>query len=250
MNKIYFPLLHPELVKEKTKQDVIFIDPGIEGNRENPMFFRPKEFPLGEKECKKYVNELLMYGDFFKDPREIQHNFLLQILSKEEERPTEIKRWIKKGKDESYKPNFYLLAQITLLLQWILEERIIELEKLTKEVDEDFKKLKELLNSDLKNDQKNLSHTKIADIFTLLPYDRTLPWFFLVMKDEDVLVMEDLELFEKWLDFEIEFNKLEESSNIKKAYDYGWRFIFKKRPEEKMSWLNKKYTIYYLGEEP
>ncbi len=247
--KIYFPILHPELVGRRDIDKLVFIDPGMGKGLRDPIYYCPEKFPLDENECKKYINELLIYGDFFKDPKEIQHNFLIQMLNKDRENISNIKSMIKKSGIASYEPDFYLLAQITLLLLWVLEERIIELERIDMELQKDLVRLKKALDQDFEDNSKIETNTSLNEIFNLLPYERLLPWFFLVMHEGDVLVTESLDLFDRWLDFGLNFELLQEDKNIKKAHYIGWQYLFKRRPVEEMDWLNKKYTVYYIGEE-
>ncbi len=243
MRRIYFPLLHKEFIDEKILSMVILIDPGI-GGKKDPIFFTPPQFPLTPKEAKKYTEELLRYGEFFKDPKEIQQNFLLQLFERDTEKPSQIKSHIKKINTSPKETNYPLIAQTTLLLEWTMEEKIIELEKIEREIGEDMKKLKEILGDSSVTEAANTKEIFVKyHIDTLLPYEKLLPWFFFIMEEGDVLFTDIKELYERWTEFGISFSN---TDNIYRAQDKGWKFIFKKRSIDKMKWLDKMYRVEFI----
>jgi len=250
MKKIFFPTLHMELIDEKILKQVTLIDPGLLEEKSSKLnYYRPKQFPLNAKEAKQYLRDFLTYGDFFENPKEIKQNFIMQIFKADTEKPTNLKSLIKKGYWETEKVDYFLIAQLTLLLQWTMEERILELQKIDSEIEQDLLHLKETIgdNITLNNFQNtsNRSHL-LSQLNTLLPYEKLLPWFFLILDNEWVLITDVDDLYEMWVDFGIKFTLVEDKIELYQAMDYGYRFIFKKKPHEKFTWLNKKYKVEFI----
>ncbi|GAB6886898.1 hypothetical protein JCM13304A_03960 [Desulfothermus okinawensis JCM 13304] len=251
MNKIFFPTLHHELVGDKILKEVTLVNPGLfeEDEQRSCNYFRPRKFPLKTKEAQKYIKDFLMYGDFFENPREIKQSFLLQLIGKDSEKPSSIKSSIKKGMGHTEKIDYFLIAQLTLLLQWTLEEKVLELQKLDRELARDLQQLKHSLGEDVSLDYLQ-SKTQTTDprsqINTLLPYDKILPCFFLIIEKNHILITDVQDLYEMWIDFGIEFSIVDDDRELFQTTDFGYRFIFKKKPHEEFNWLNKKFKVEFI----
>ncbi|WP_461834266.1 hypothetical protein [Desulfothermus sp.] len=250
MKKIFFPTLHMELVDEKILKHVTLIDPGLLEKKSAKLnYYRPKQFPLNAREAKQYLRDFLTYGDFFENPKEIKQNFIMQLLEFDTEKPSTLKTMIKKESGDTEKIDYFLIAQLTLLLEWTMEERILELQKIDSEIEEGLQQLKETIGDHITlNNFQNTSNRShlLYQINTLLPYEKLLPWFFLILDNEWVLITDVDDLYEMWIDFGIEFSLVEDSIGLYQAMDYGYRFIFKKKPHEKFTWLNKKYKVEFI----
>ena len=251
MKKIFFPTLHIELMDPKILKHVTLIDPGIPHIKspESSFYYKPKEFPLNTKEANQYLRDFLTYGDFFENPKEIKHHFIMQLFNIDTEKPSALKGLIKKDKKNAQETDYYLVAQLTLLLLWTMEEKMLELQKIDFEIEENLQKLKETIGDSLVidnvEDKSKRSHL-LSQINTLLPYEKLLPWFFLIINKDDILITNVQDLYEMWVDFGIKFSLVEDNKDIYQANDYGYSFIFKKKPHEKFTWLNKKYKVEFI----
>ncbi len=249
MKKVFFPFLHEKFVPEFIMGKVFLIDPGLDISNTNPSYIRPEKFPLDKISCEKYLKDFAIYTNYFKDPLEIQGNFFMKILEQQEEVPSKIKREIKKGENSKPLINYPLKAQLTFLLLWFLEEKLLELTKLDEDFYKGLQKLRDILGENrLIEVDKSPSKSKLVDnIYQILPFEKILPYFFLVIDNEKhMLVTTQRDLFDMWMDFGIEFKDTNNEGFI--SSDYGYKYLFKKRSIPDMEWLDKSYKVIFVGE--
>lgn len=248
MKRIFFPFLHEEFVPEVLKGKVVLVNPGFNIAKSEVNYERPEKFPLDNLTCEKYMKDLSIYTGYFKDPLEIQGNFFMNLLQQQEEIPSKIKSEIKKGEEVKSSINNYLKAQITFLLLWFLEEKVLELNKIDEDVHKGMQKLHDILGEEeILNDKSFTSKANsVNTIFQTLPLEKILPYFFLIIDNEKhMLVTTKRELFDMWVDFGIEFKNINGDEFI--SSDYGYKYLLKKRSISNMEWLNKKYNVTYIG---
>ncbi len=243
MYKIYFPVLHPSLGGD-VDEKVLFLNPGIVKEECETKFYTPKKLPLTYKESEKYLKQLIQYGEMFKTPGEISQTFLLQLYRGEEETPSYIKSKIRgAGEKGKNKKEFPIIGQLTLLLQWFLEENILELEKLNKEIKEDMEKLKRNIGEGREEtDLPLFTEDTKKELMKILPWKRLLPWFFLFVEKSYPLIVEDNNIIEEWIDYGLEV-KREISTGATIIKEKGWKFLLKNREVEDMQWLNGERII-------
>ncbi len=245
MRKIFFPLLHPLLAGE-IEEDVLFLNPGIVEKNASQGFYTPERLPLSYKESKRYLGQLLQYGEMFKTPGEISQTFLLHLLYREEETLSSIKSQIKRKKDKEEKEkNYPFIGQLTLLLQWLMEENVLEIQNLNKEITKQMKRLNEILGEGVAvkvPDSLVFSDNPRSEVMEMLPWKRLLPWFFLFVEETCALFVNDNGIIEEWIENGLEIQKDNViGKNIIK--DKGWKFLLKKRSVPEFQWLNKDRII-------
>ncbi len=248
MIKIFFPILHPSLAGD-VKEDILFLSPiRSQAGEETHRFYIPPELPLDEKQSQKYIRHLLQYGEMFKTPGEISQTFLLQLYGSDPESPSLLKASIKKGRDNRKVPSTspFFIGQLTLLLQWVLEENFIELESLNREIQQQMEMLRRSLGEEREEDTFLPPSQDIkGELFYFLSWKRLLPWFFLFTKKHQVLVVKHQEIVDEWREYGI---KIMEKKGKHIIQERGWRLILKSSPIEGMRWLDEEREIIVEAE--
>ncbi|WP_022662718.1 hypothetical protein [Paucidesulfovibrio longus] len=133
---LHFPNLHPECVPGGPLPGVLFLDPGLE-EASGEERFRPDGLPLDPSDARHLLDDCIRFGEQFANPKEMAFFGAQPAQADRGESvsvlESELKRRLGQGaaaQPQSGDPQA-ARAQFLLLLAWSLEERVIELRKLS-----------------------------------------------------------------------------------------------------------------------
>lgn len=162
---LYFPFLHAELVGGPLPERVLLLNPGLASSQEKA--FTPADLPLAPKSAARYVAESLAFGENFSRPGDMAAAMRADA-GRDDESGTAIRSALSRiGKDspkdtsEAARAN----AQATLLFAYVHEERLIELDALSEDIEAGMGRLRTSLglDADEMDDEERTATTTLAD---------------------------------------------------------------------------------------
>lgn len=267
MVTLFFPCMHPQLLPGSLPQGISFLNPGLMEPAEDARFWKPDALPLSPKEAGRYVQEALDFGERFKNPKDLAHlgaappdDFYAESgLSLKSELGQAV--FSEPRGRERRESTALLQGQMTLLLAWVLEERILELQDLGEEVREGWNGLRSSLGLE-DEEERALASGRLDDLFAsdsgaLTAWPGLLPWFLLFLPRQGQLLVSHPEIKTQWEEWGIEWTELRPGSRsgevlsealpgrIMTARAPGWRLCLAKRPDPERPWLDEEVSVAF-----
>lgn len=132
---LQFPVMHEQLLTSPLPTGVFLLDPGVD-QADSPAW-RPENLPLTRKEASRYLDEMMHFGNRFRDPQEMRFFSAAEVDDFYSRTSLAIRSQLTEDKREAEKKEFRQMlihAQSMLLLNWWLEERHVELKTLQAEM--------------------------------------------------------------------------------------------------------------------
>jgi len=272
MVTLFFPCMHPQLVPGRLPQGISLLNPGFMDPEEDARSWSPDALPLSKKEAKRYVQEALDFGERFKKPKDLAHfgaappdDFYAESgLSLK----TELGQAVfsePRGR-ERQASTALLQGQMTLLLAWVLEERILELQGLGEEVREGWSGLRSSLGLE-DEEERALPAGRLDDLFAsdsgaLTAWPNLLPWFLLFLPRGGQLLLSHPEIKAQLEEWGIEWTERTPGSpsgevlsealpgGTMTAKAPGWQLCLAKRPDPERPWLDEEVTVAFTERLP
>ncbi len=268
MVTLFFPCMHPQLLPGSPPQGVYLLDPGLGDENADPRLWKPQSLPLSRKEAERYVREALDFGERFKDPKDLAHLgaappddfYSGSGLSLKSELGRAVFPSRETLEQQSYTNR--LQGQMSLLLAWVLEERLLELQGLEGEVLQGWSGLRSSLGLE-DEPELSLASEKLDDLFTsdsgaVTAWPRILPWFLLFLPRSGRLLVSHQEIKQDWEEWGMEWTELSGESReqvlsrdelfgprLFTATAPGWRLCLAKRPDSERPWLDEEVTVVF-----
>lgn len=171
---IYFPTLHRELVHFSLPETVLFLDPGLPQTLAEQGLYRPEGYPLPREDAARMLGELLGMGEALDmssaTGKEAARTRFAGGGSLPGKEAAALARFAASG-DRHEAPSSVagprLAAHAVLLLAWDLEERLVEIDRLRREVAEAAKPLAESLGDSTDEDNANEAARAFAALDSL-----------------------------------------------------------------------------------
>lgn len=159
---LYFPFLHAELVSGPLPEGISLLNPGLVSAQEKA--FIPADLPLEPKSAARYVAESLAFGENFSRPGDMAAAMRADA-GRDDESGTAIRSAlsrIEKERVEDAPDAARANAQATLLFAYAFEERLIELNALSEDIEVGMGRLRASLGLDDEMDDEE--RTATADL--------------------------------------------------------------------------------------
>ncbi len=134
-NIIHFPFMHPEFVPSDVRKLAWFLNPGLEAGSE--FCYTPEALVLDPKQAKSFLEYSQQFGEQFSRPSEIAYFGAQQMEDFYSHTALAIRSELSHYDQQDLEKEDtqdYLQAQQLLLLDFSLEERIIELQGIDEEL--------------------------------------------------------------------------------------------------------------------
>ena len=268
MRMIHFPWMHPEGAGDIDTQGVQFLDPGLGMADAEQRFWAPDGLPLGRDEARSYLNEVLRFGETFRDPKDLARirSWDLEDFFTETSQAlaSELSKRLKEGDGAAEEEATRALqGQMVLLLNWMLEEDILESREMEQGYRRGVSQLRQIMGIEEEEAKDFLELEGAAVEASEGHYSRwpgLAPWFFLFLPAESALhvVMEPIR--QELKDNGLEWMPLSEVSGYRElkrwteerglraelAQGPGWRLALKNRPDRRMPWLDREFPVLFI----
>ncbi|GEM_PF-2482777 len=254
---IYFPQLHEELVSEKI-EGVSLFDPGVDRELTSDVsVFRPDNLPVEPQVCRRMVDDFVSYGESLGDMFKLITNPMSSDKDQFGERSSaienELKARISPEVEEDDTEAARIKNQVVLALVYAYEEKHLELAGLEQSLSDKWSGFGESLGLDEDEDDRktmalggliaNVPGISGGDI--LLPWQKVLEGFSVLLPENSMLVTSDIEAVSFWRDRDFDFYE-KEGLLFEKALvlrSKVWKLLgLSSLPEEK-PWLDREFTI-------
>lgn len=128
---VHFPLLFKELVPESIQPLALFLNPGLYEPSEDT--FRPQSLVLSTRDAQSFLSQCVQFGDQFKNPSDMAYLGVKKADDFYSDTSLSLRWQIStygQQDKQSDKSQEYIRAQQLLLLEYVLEERVSELDKM------------------------------------------------------------------------------------------------------------------------
>jgi hypothetical protein len=266
MHVVYFPWMHPEGASHVAGTGVSFLDPGLGSGRGADGFWVPGDLPLNSREALRYMQEALSFGERFQDPKELEYvraagledffSGTAPSLSDELERRLREQAGGSQDQEQAWKKR----GQMALLLNWMWEEKLLEVQSGEQHYYTVMSQLRENLGVKEAEGGDDLGLRKLSESpggGDPSRWPGLMPWFLLFLPADGVLYIDDRRIREELGENGIEPVSLSRVSGYEEvkrlvgergmACDLGlgpgWRLALRSRPEPEMPWLDWEYPV-------
>ncbi len=185
---IHFPFMHKEFVDEKIRSLALFLNPGLAFDDQS---FNPEHLALDQKLSKTFLEQSMQFGRQFKKPSDMalagvqkEDFYSGSMQSIQHELST-----YGSNKEAENQNQRYLQAQQFLLLEYALEERIIELQGIDENLRSTWSDFDKSLGLD-EDEEKFLNLDRETSLFKLNTHNwPALLWAFTLFLPENGLLM-------------------------------------------------------------
>lgn len=128
---VHFPLLFKELVPESIQPLALFLNPGLYEPSQDT--FRPQDLVFSTKDAQIFLSQCVQFGDQFKKPSDMAYLGVKKADDFYSDTSLSLRWQIStygQQDKQSDKDQEYVRAQKLLLLEYVLEERVFELDKM------------------------------------------------------------------------------------------------------------------------
>ncbi|MFN2268617.1 MAG: hypothetical protein ABR542_04790, partial [Desulfonatronovibrio sp.] len=128
---VHFPLLYKDLVPESIQPLALFLNPGL--YEPSPGTFSPQSLVLSTRDAQSFLSQCVQFGDQFKKPSDMAYLGVKKADDFYSDTSLSLRWQIStygQQNEQSDKNHDYIRAQQLLLLEYVLEERIFELNKM------------------------------------------------------------------------------------------------------------------------
>ncbi|WP_419783411.1 hypothetical protein [Maridesulfovibrio sp.] len=255
---IYFPQMHEELIGEKVEGASLF-DPGIDREATGDVLvYRPEELPVEPQACRRMVDDFVSYGEslgemfkFIANPQPYDRD---QFGERTSAIHNELAARISPSVEDKSEEEARIQNQVVLALCYAYEEKHLELDSLEQNLTDKWAGFGESLGLDVddEDDRKamalgglmaNLPGMGGGDI--LLPWQKVLEGFALLLPENSVLVTSDVEAVSFWRDRDFEFYE-KEGLLANKALvlrEKAWKLLGLSSVPEDKQWLEREFTV-------
>ncbi len=261
---IFFPWMHSQFLKCEIPSWVYFLDPGLSEKKNSNKYWRPDSLPLDTKTAQKYIEESLLFGRQFQDPREISYlggqSFEDFFSDTSMAIRSEIRHFGTSSDQDKMEQSGdqFVKAQMALLLAWYTEENVIGYQEIEQGLQgkwNDFWDALGILKEDLDSLSLSSSFLTKSQIqeFSFYSWQKLMPWFLCFLREEAVLFFLDPEIYQTMVEHGVTFDR--DSSceshqenglnDLWSAQAYGWKLCLQSSPSKTLPWLNKRYEILF-----
>jgi len=262
--------MHPEGAPRAASLGVRFLDPGLEGNQQEGLFWTPEGLPLDRRQAKRYIEEALSFGEQFQDYKELEYlraagleDFFSGTTSSLSD---ELKRRLGEQGDEREDPEQERRqqGQMVLLLSWMLEDKLLQVDSGEQEYRSMMAELRESLGMEdsgepRPNDEEEDLGAWVADFSR---WANLMPWFLLFLPREGILYLEEEEIWRSLEDNGLESKPLPDFTGYEELQTWarekgisgelgvgeGWRLALMTGPDGNLSWLDREYPLFFRRE--
>lgn len=261
-----FPWMHPEGVGDFHLERVKFLDPGLDFYQGDERFWVPEGMPMTRQDAQRYINEALAFGERVREPRDLAYlkagapkDFFAgtsQSLASEMRNSLQQEEQAAESLEESL-----LQGQMVLLLNWTLEEKILESRDMENDYREKMTELRRILDAEEEGEASS------GELYSgqaagrreerLLSWSGLLPWFLLFLPRDGALFLTEEGIGEEMREHGIDWEPLLEVAgyeNLKgwarrsdMALDIcreaGWKLMGSSRPDPRKPWLEEEYCL-------
>ncbi len=261
---IFFPWMHSRVLNCELPPWVYFLDPGLSEKNHSHKYWRPESLPLDPKTAQKYIDDSLLFGRQFQNPRELSYlggsSFEDFFLGTSMAIKSEIRSSGKSSSQEKIDKSrsLSIQAQMSLLLAWYTEKNIIEYQEIEQGLQgkwDNFRDSLGIIKEDLDPLSLTSSFLNEGDIkeFKSYSWQRIIPWFLCFLPEEAALFIIDQEIYQSMNEYGITFEQnssFESNQNHAPKYlwstkPYGWEICMQSCPSETIPWLNKRYKVLF-----
>ncbi|MCF8086095.1 MAG: hypothetical protein K9J48_04305 [Desulfohalobiaceae bacterium] len=266
MHVIYFPWMHPEGAPHAAGMGVSFLDPGLGGSRQAECLWVPEDLPLDRRQASRYVQEALSFGEQFQDYKDLEYvraaglndffSGTSSSLSDELERRLREHSGERDNPEEERKRR----GQMVLLLHWMWEDKLLEVQSGERKYREVMSELRENLGMEESENSDGYGSRDLSGGLAGQDPSRwsgLMPWFLLFLPADGILYIEDEAIQEELRENGMEpvpwsqlsgYEELgrfvrERGVNCEPSVCEGWRLALKDRPDPEMPWLNREYAL-------
>lgn len=266
---LYFPWMHADLAPEWIRSGVLFLDSGLGGQE---SAFHPEGLPLDERAARKYLAEALQFGNQFKKSGEMTALGSLGMNAYLSETDSQIQSEIQgvyraEPIDRAKEVNtLRTKAQMTLLLAWTLEDRLLEIRPLQALLNESWQQLGTSLGRDDEDDEiaalslstDLLENQDSNPLGTLATYSSVLQAFMILVPASMALVTTEPLILDRWDELSLPFVPVASeialpggtiSPGAIMAKASGADFLGLKTTSSPENWLTDERTMIYIPTE-
>lgn len=214
---LHFPHLHPECVPGGPLPGVLFLDPGLSEGADKELY-QPNGLPLDAVNARHLLDDCVHFGEQFSNPKEMAYFGVQERRGGRGESTSaleaELGRRLGGDKSKEEADPQVARSQFLLLLAWALEERIIELRKLSRGMEEAWNRFGSTLGVD-EEDSLDGAELQLDNLVSNMhaPDSGTpaLPWVLLLeavcafLPEDATLVVRDPDVIAAFDDTGIEF---------------------------------------------
>ena len=148
--QIYIPALHREIVSKLLPETVLFLNPGLPQTAMAPGFFHPQTYPFSMGQAACILDELLAMGEALdlSTPTGKDSARATQPQTDNTEKADIARFAAALPPEQVTEADPKIAAQKVLLLAWDLENRLLEITNLRREITEAIKPLQENLHGE------------------------------------------------------------------------------------------------------
>jgi len=186
---IHFPFMHKEFVAPEIHSLGIFLDPGL--NIQDSSYFQPERLILDPRQSRTFLEQCMQFGEQFKKPSDMA---VLGVQKMEDfysgtTQSIQFELSTYGRGEEEHQDTKYLQAQKLLLLDYALEERILELQRINEDISLSWSRLNKALGTD-EEEQKfwTVDREAVASRLDVISWPKLL-WAFVLFASWDVFLL-------------------------------------------------------------
>jgi len=266
MHVIYFPWMHPEGAPHAADMGLRFLDAGLGDDRWAESLWIPRELPLDQRQASRYVQEALSFGEQFQDHKELEYlraagldDFFSGTSSSLGD---ELQRRLREqnGGGEGPERELRKRGQMVLLLNWMREDKLLEVQSGERQYQAVMSELRETLGME---ESGNANQAVSRDVpggsggRDPSRWSGLMPWFLLFLPADGVLYIEDGAIQGELRENGMETVPWSQASGYEELGRFvrergmkcdlsvcpGWRLALLSRPDPEIPWLNREYPL-------